>query len=211
MLQLCHAAKLSLTNKDLEHCLWIQIILNSLLQRSSLHISTLGLKRLPNQPIIDVINWELIGKKYIAGLGQLLRSSGCSGSQQHQPDEIAAPYTKSTWHAQEGQGGEGPEGFSRPCVATMALVLLKILLLELSEMLLWLLQEQQAGAGARHRHLGRRPTMLEGLFSGLDPAAGLSPSRMDAKIRLLVEAPAAVEDALASLLDHHDPVVQVCT
>ena len=73
----------------------------------------------------------------------------------------------------------------------------------------WLLQEQQAGAGTRQRHLGRRPTMLEGLFSGLDPAAGLSPSRMDAKIRLLVEAPAAVEDALASLLDHHDPVVQV--
>ena len=81
--------------------------------------------------------------------------------------------------------------------------------LMLTHLVLLLLQEQQAGAGARHRHLGRRPTMLEGLFSGLDPAAGLSPSRMDAKIRLLVEAPAAVEDALASLLDHHDPVVQV--
>ena len=65
--------------------------------------------------------------------------------------------------------------------------------------------------GPRQRHLDRRPTMLEGLFSGLDPAAGLSPSRMDAKIRLLVEAPAAVEDALASLLDHHDPVVQVAS
>ena len=34
---------------------------------------------------------------------------------------------------------------------------------------------------------------------------------MEAKLRLLVEAPAAVEDALASLLNHIDPQVQVDT
>ena len=32
---------------------------------------------------------------------------------------------------------------------------------------------------------------------------------MEAKLKLLVEAPAAVEDALASLLNHIDPEVQV--
>ena len=38
-----------------------------------------------------------------------------------------------------------------------------------------------------------------------------SPDLMEAKLKLLVEAPAAVEDALASLLNHADPGVQVCT
>lgn len=33
--------------------------------------------------------------------------------------------------------------------------------------------------------------------------------QMDAKLKLLVEAPAAVEDALASLLNHVDSEVQV--
>lgn len=35
------------------------------------------------------------------------------------------------------------------------------------------------------------------------------PDLMEAKLQLLVEAPAAVEDALASLLNHIDPEVQV--
>ena len=34
---------------------------------------------------------------------------------------------------------------------------------------------------------------------------------MEAKLQLLVEAPAAVEDALASLLSHADLEVQVCS
>ena len=34
---------------------------------------------------------------------------------------------------------------------------------------------------------------------------------MEAKLQLLVEAPAAVEDALASLLSHADLAVQVCS
>ena len=70
----------------------------------------------------------------------------------------------------------------------------------------------------------RRPTMLEGLYSGLGVgtrsahpggAAGAGASSaggvsgVEAKMAMLVEAPAAVEDALASLLDHPDPVVQV--
>ena len=50
---------------------------------------------------------------------------------------------------------------------------------------------------------------MEGLYSGLGGAAGMSASQLDAKIKLLVEAPAAVEDALASLLDHHDTLLQV--
>ena len=37
----------------------------------------------------------------------------------------------------------------------------------------------------------------------------MSSQQWDAKIKLLVEAPAAVEDALASLLDHHDLTLQV--
>ena len=80
--------------------------------------------------------------------------------------------------------------------------------------------------------VARRSTFVEGLYSGLvtspftaspDPgqAPGSpfpsrhgqqpeSPDLMEAKLKLLVEAPAAVEDALASLLNHADPQVQVC-
>ena len=47
---------------------------------------------------------------------------------------------------------------------------------------------------------------MEGLYTGLGTAAVL---QLDAKIKLLVEAPAAVEDALASLLNHHDVTLQV--
>ncbi len=45
---------------------------------------------------------------------------------------------------------------------------------------------------------------MEGLYSGLSSGAALSSTQLDVKMKLLVEAPAAVEDALASLLDHHD-------
>ena len=50
---------------------------------------------------------------------------------------------------------------------------------------------------------------MEGLYSGLGGGAGMTAQQLDAKIKLLVEAPAAVEDALASLLDHHDSILQV--
>lgn len=49
---------------------------------------------------------------------------------------------------------------------------------------------------------------MEGLYSGLGGGAGMTAQQLDAKIKLLVEAPAAVEDALASLLDHHDSTLQ---
>ena len=55
----------------------------------------------------------------------------------------------------------------------------------------------------------RRPTMLEGLYTGLGSGAGMSSLQLESKMKLLVEAPAAVEDALASLLDHHDYMLKV--
>ena len=72
--------------------------------------------------------------------------------------------------------------------------------------------------GAHKQPVARRSTFAEGLYSGL--VAGASPvsdkqesqagtGQRDAKLQLLVEAPAAVEDALASLLNHIDPEVQV--
>lgn len=53
--------------------------------------------------------------------------------------------------------------------------------------------------------------MIEGLYSGLDDGPRLSSHALEAKMKLLVEAPAAVEDALASLLDHPDQAIQVRT
>ena len=50
--------------------------------------------------------------------------------------------------------------------------------------------------------------MLEGLYTGLGSGAGMSSLQLESKMKLLVEAPAAVEDALASLLDHHDIMLQ---
>ena len=69
---------------------------------------------------------------------------------------------------------------------------------------------------ASERVVPRRPTFAEGLYSGLvtSPFAASpgqdkgGPSAMEGKLRLLVEAPAAVEDALASLLNHIDSQVQ---
>ena len=61
----------------------------------------------------------------------------------------------------------------------------------------------------QHAALCRRPTILEGLYNGLGSSAGMAALQLESKIRLLVEAPAAVEDALASLLDHHEATLQV--
>lgn len=51
--------------------------------------------------------------------------------------------------------------------------------------------------------------MLEGLYTGLGSGAGMTSMQLESKMKLLVEAPAAVEDALASLLDHHDVMLKV--
>ena len=59
------------------------------------------------------------------------------------------------------------------------------------------------------RAITRRLTIVEGLFSGLSVGAGGGTAQLAAKIKLLVEAPAAVEDALASLLDSADSQLQV--
>ena len=59
------------------------------------------------------------------------------------------------------------------------------------------------------RRSTRRLTITEGLFSGLGSGAGASGGQLAAKVKLLVEAPAAVEDALASLLDSSDSQLQV--
>lgn len=75
--------------------------------------------------------------------------------------------------------------------------------------------------GTAHRQaVARRTTFSEGLYSGLVVSPPISSSsssnpqtvaeQRDAKLQLLVEAPAAVEDALASLVNHVDPEVQVC-
>ena len=73
--------------------------------------------------------------------------------------------------------------------------------------------------GSSHEQpVARRSTFAEGLYSGLvaSPFAASHEqeqqavaSNRDAKLQLLVEAPAAVEDALASVLNHIDPEVQV--
>ena len=61
-----------------------------------------------------------------------------------------------------------------------------------------------AASAALSPELARRPTVVEGLYSGLSGGASLSATALDAKVRLLVDAPAAVDDALASLLDSRD-------
>lgn len=56
--------------------------------------------------------------------------------------------------------------------------------------------------------LTRRATVVEGLYSGL--MASTAAPQQEAKVKVLVEAPAAVEDALAALLlDTQDAVLQV--
>ena len=50
---------------------------------------------------------------------------------------------------------------------------------------------------------------LEGLISGFGTSMAANAGHLDAKMQQLVEAPAAIEDALASLLNHHDSVLQV--
>lgn len=72
--------------------------------------------------------------------------------------------------------------------------------------------------GAHKQPVARRSTFAEGLYSGLVAGASAASDaqgsragggQREAKLQLLVEAPAAVEDALASLLNHVDPEFQV--
>lgn len=72
--------------------------------------------------------------------------------------------------------------------------------------------------GAHKQPVARRSTFAEGLYSGLvagasaasdAPGSRAGGGQREAKLQLLVEAPAAVEDALASLLNHVEPEVQV--
>ena len=67
----------------------------------------------------------------------------------------------------------------------------------------------QLYAQGKVKAVERRPTISEGLYSGLSRGNGLAVTQLDAKMQLLVEAPAAVEDALASLLDDADPQLRV--
>lgn len=55
------------------------------------------------------------------------------------------------------------------------------------------------GFGQDPTTLTRRQTLAEGLLAGLQPMATLPATQVDNKMKLLVEVPAAVEEALASL------------
>lgn len=72
------------------------------------------------------------------------------------------------------------------------------------------LNTDTAGDGISAKSVGRRPTVMEGLYAGLGnlTTPSMQSSSIEARMNMLVEAPAAVEDALASLLDDPDATVR---
>lgn len=69
-------------------------------------------------------------------------------------------------------------------------------------------QHKASGPPSAYCCLHAGPHLLPTVVNSSSPAHVMQCS-VEAKMAMLVEAPAAVEDALASVLDHPDPLVQV--
>ena len=68
----------------------------------------------------------------------------------------------------------------------------------------------EADQGTERKPVSRRSTVMEGLYAGLGnlTTPSMQSASIESRMTMLVEAPAAVEDALASLLDDPDETVR---